>query len=128
MTVVLIILWPLLSVPAGVFSDSYYAFWVLIAIALGFGAALVVTVLPLMESTTEIIKVLSGLFNCITGRVLRPMPLTRQRTKILLIITKVILTYNLNPSAVQLDELKIYGILTSHGRYSSYYAPSCIFK
>jgi len=68
MSFVLIILWPLLSVPAGVFSRSYFAFWVLIAIAWGFGAALIITVLPLMESSAEIGKVLSGLFNCITGR------------------------------------------------------------
>jgi len=53
MTVVLIILWPLLSVPADVFSESHFAFWVLIAIAWGFEAALVFANLPLMESTIE---------------------------------------------------------------------------
>jgi len=68
MSFVLVIFWPLLSVPAGVFSRSYFAFWVLIAIAWGFGAALIITILPLMESSAEIGKVLSGLFNCITGR------------------------------------------------------------
>jgi len=68
MSFVLVIFWPSLSVPAGVFSRSYFAFWVLIAIAWGFGAALIITILPLMESSAEIGKVLSGLFNCITGR------------------------------------------------------------
>jgi len=68
MTFVLIFLWPVLSVPAGVFSRSYFAFWVLLAIAWGFGAAFIITVLPLIESATDINKVLSGLFNCCLGR------------------------------------------------------------
>jgi len=74
MTIVLVVLWPLLSVPAGVFSESYFAFWVLIAIAWGFGAALVVTILPLMESSTEISKVLIGLFRFFTGNKADPTP------------------------------------------------------
>mmetsp|Transcript_14031 Transcript_14031/g.16540 ORF Transcript_14031/g.16540 Transcript_14031/m.16540 type:complete len:691 (-) Transcript_14031:399-2471(-) len=68
MSFILVILWPLLSVPAGVFSESYFAFWVLIAIAWGFGAALIITILPIMESITEINQVLSGIFNFCTGR------------------------------------------------------------
>jgi len=68
MSFILIIVWPALSVPAGVFSESYFAFWVLIAIAWGFGAALIITILPIMESIDDIKKVMSGLFNCCTGR------------------------------------------------------------
>jgi SSS family transporter len=68
LTLVLIIIWPLLSVPAGLFSKSYFAFWVLVSIAWGFGAALVITVLPLVESATEINMFLGGIFNAITGR------------------------------------------------------------
>ena len=68
LTIVLIIIWPLLSVPAGLFSKSYFAFWVLVSIAWGFGAALIITVLPLVESADEINMFLGGIFNAITGR------------------------------------------------------------
>jgi hypothetical protein len=62
LTVILIFIWPLLSVPAGVFSRSYFAFWVLVAIGWGFGAAIVLTVLPLTESAEDINMVLSGMY------------------------------------------------------------------
>lgn len=68
LTFVLIFVWPILSVPAGVFSRSYFAFWVLVAIAWGFGSAITITVLPLSESAEDIATVLSGMFNKITGR------------------------------------------------------------
>eukprot|EP00522_Entomoneis_paludosa_P012939 CAMPEP_0172445002 /NCGR_PEP_ID=MMETSP1065-20121228/4990_1 /TAXON_ID=265537 /ORGANISM="Amphiprora paludosa, Strain CCMP125" /LENGTH=707 /DNA_ID=CAMNT_0013195791 /DNA_START=70 /DNA_END=2193 /DNA_ORIENTATION=- len=67
LTFVLIILWPVLSVPAGVFTRPYFAFWVLVAIAWGFGSAIVITVLPLAESSEDINKVLSGLVAAVTG-------------------------------------------------------------
>ncbi|KAL3914438.1 MAG: hypothetical protein SGARI_000120 [Bacillariaceae sp.] len=62
LTLILIIIWPILSVPAGVFSRAYFAFWVLVAIAWGFGAAIIITVLPLVESAEDINMVLSGIF------------------------------------------------------------------
>jgi SSS family transporter len=65
---ILIIVWPVLSIPAGVFSESYFAFWVLVSIVWGFGAATVITLLPLMESMTEILQVLDGLKNIILCR------------------------------------------------------------
>jgi SSS family transporter len=68
LTLVLIFIWPILSVPAGVFTRSYFAFWVLVAIAWGFGAALVITILPLTESAEDISMVLSGVFYAVTGR------------------------------------------------------------
>ena len=68
LTLILIFVWPVLSVPAGVFTKSYFAFWVLIAIAWGFGAAIIITVLPLSESAEDINTVLSGIFNTVTGR------------------------------------------------------------
>jgi len=68
LTLILIVVWPLLSIPAGVFSRSYFAFWVLVAIAWGFGAAIVITILPLSESAEDINMVLSGLYNKATGR------------------------------------------------------------
>jgi len=55
------LIWPLLSIPAKVFSKDYFAFWVLLSIVWGFGAAVVITVLPLLESSEEIGAVLSGI-------------------------------------------------------------------
>jgi SSS family transporter len=68
LTVLLIFVWPLLSVPAGVFSRPYFAFWVLTAIAWGFGAAIVITILPLTESAEDINMVLSGIFYSMIGK------------------------------------------------------------
>jgi len=68
LTFILIFVWPVLSLPAGKFTESYFAFWVLVAIAWGFGAALIITVLPIMESSEEILKVLSGMWGWMTGR------------------------------------------------------------
>lgn len=64
LTLVLIIIWPVLSTPAGIFTQSYFAFWVLLAIAWGFGAALVITILPLAESQDDIFKVFGGMLKC----------------------------------------------------------------
>merc|ERR1712151_1424305 len=66
LTFVLIIVWPLLSVPAKVFTQSYFSFWVLVAILWGFGTAIVITVLPLTESQEEIGQGLSGFKNYVT--------------------------------------------------------------
>merc|ERR1712003_183408 len=46
LTFVLIILWPILSIPAQIFTESYFSFWVLVSIAWVFG----------------------GMFNYVTGR------------------------------------------------------------
>jgi urea-proton symporter len=68
LTVILIFVWPLLSIPAGVFSKSYFAFWVLVSIVWGFGAAIIITLLPLTESSEDINRVLSGMLNKVLGR------------------------------------------------------------
>jgi Na+/proline symporter len=60
LSILLVIVWPLLSIPAGKFTKDYFAFWVLISIAWGFGAAIVITVLPLMESSSELGEVING--------------------------------------------------------------------
>lgn len=62
LTLILIIVWPILSIPAGVFTRDYFAFWVLVAIAWGFGAAIIITFLPLVESSEEISTALSGMY------------------------------------------------------------------
>jgi len=68
LTFILILVWPVLSVPAGVFSESYFAFWVLLSVAWGFGAALVITLLPLIESQEDISKVMMGMYYAMTGQ------------------------------------------------------------
>lgn len=68
LTLILIVIWPLLSIPAGVFSESYFAFWILVSIGWAFGAGLVITVLPLTESAEDINMVLSGIYCAITGK------------------------------------------------------------
>jgi len=60
---VLVIFWPCLSIPAGVFTKDYFAFWVLVAIVWGFGATVVITILPLIESQDDIFAVLSGILS-----------------------------------------------------------------
>lgn len=61
LTIILVVIWPLATVPAGKFTESYFAFWVLVAIAWGFGAAIIITVLPILESTEDIAKILNGM-------------------------------------------------------------------
>ncbi len=68
LTFVLIFLWPILSVPAEVFSQGYFALWVLISIAWGFGAAIVISLLPIIESQDDIGAVLSGIYNAMMGK------------------------------------------------------------
>jgi SSS family transporter len=54
LTIVLVIIWPLLSIPAGKFTKDYFTFWVLLAIAWGFGAAIIITLLPAMEFLEDV--------------------------------------------------------------------------
>ena len=61
LTFVLILLWPLCSVPAKIFTKSYFSFWVLLSIAWGFGAALTIAILPLYESSDDIYRVIAGI-------------------------------------------------------------------
>ena len=84
LTIILIFVWPLLSIPAGVFSKSYFAFWVLVSIGWGFGAAIIITLLPLTESADDINRVLSGMFNKVMGRepdIRGPVPGTEKETE-----------------------------------------------
>jgi hypothetical protein len=69
--VVMVIIWPLLSLPAGcgdsstecgVFSKDYFILWVSIAIIWGIVATVVIIVLPIWESMDGINLVMKGLF------------------------------------------------------------------
>lgn len=68
LTLLLIFVWPILSIPAGVFSKNYFAFWVLVSIAWGFGATIFITVLPLTESSEDILRVFNGMYLAVTGK------------------------------------------------------------
>eukprot|EP00968_Pinguiococcus_pyrenoidosus_P021896 scaffold2952_cov312-Pinguiococcus_pyrenoidosus.AAC.11 len=61
LTLVLIIIWPILSLPAGVFTKDYFAFWVFVAIAWGFASTLIIIVLPIYEAWDSIYGVLLGI-------------------------------------------------------------------
>jgi len=57
---VMIILWPLLALPARVFSVGYFTFWVILAIIWGFVAAAIMTFLPLWETRHLLLNLLKG--------------------------------------------------------------------
>ncbi|KAH7836222.1 hypothetical protein Vadar_033777 [Vaccinium darrowii] len=61
-TIVIVLLWPLLSLPAGRFSKGYFTFWAIIAIAWGTIGSAVIIILPLMESWKTIQSVVLGMF------------------------------------------------------------------
>ncbi|XP_059663113.1 urea-proton symporter DUR3 isoform X2 [Cornus florida] len=61
-TIVIVILWPLLSLPAGQFSEGYFSFWAVIAIAWGTIGSAVIIALPLVESWETIQSVILGMF------------------------------------------------------------------
>jgi SSS family transporter len=61
-TVVMIIIWPVLSVPAGEFTRGYFNMWVVIAVVWGLLATVVIVILPIYESWNGIVCVIKGLF------------------------------------------------------------------
>jgi len=58
-TVWLIIGWPVMAMPWGVFTESIYALWASVALCWGYVAALVIVSLPILENSTTIIRVLT---------------------------------------------------------------------
>merc|ERR1719191_1644198 len=56
-TITMVVIWPLLTIPAGVFTRDYFAFWVFISLAWGFSATLVIVILPIYESLDSIMGV-----------------------------------------------------------------------
>ncbi|KAL2544356.1 Urea-proton symporter DUR3 [Forsythia ovata] len=61
-TIVIVILWPLLTLPAGQFNKGYFTLWAVMAISWGTIASAVIIALPLMESWGTIQKILIGMF------------------------------------------------------------------
>ncbi|KAG5181759.1 Urea/Na+ high-affinity symporter [Tribonema minus] len=61
-TLVIVVLWPILSLAAGVFSSGYFSFWVGISAAWGLIACTYLIFMPLIESWADIMHVVYGLF------------------------------------------------------------------
>jgi len=60
-TIVMVVVWPVLSFPAGVFSKGYWAMWVFVSLVWGFVATVVIIALPLYESSDALLGVLFAL-------------------------------------------------------------------
>lgn len=58
-TLVLVVIWPALTLPVGVFSEGYFKFWVYISFVWGFLSCVTMILLPLWESRHGILVVLS---------------------------------------------------------------------
>jgi Na+/proline symporter len=56
-TIIMVVVWPILSLPAEVFSKSYFAMWVFISLAWSFVATIVIIALPIVESWDSIMGV-----------------------------------------------------------------------
>ncbi|GLU05280.1 hypothetical protein SLE2022_223890 [Rubroshorea leprosula] len=61
-TILIVILWPLLTLPAGKFNLGYFTFWTVIAVAWGTVGSAVIIALPLVESWEIINNVCLGMF------------------------------------------------------------------
>ncbi|CAM6081904.1 unnamed protein product [Calypogeia fissa] len=61
-TILILILWPLLALPAKVFSEGYFTLWACIAIIWGSVGSIIIIVLPLYESWSTITFILSAMF------------------------------------------------------------------
>lgn len=67
LTLVLVIAWPLLALPAGVFSKSYFTMWIIIAIIWGLLASACCILYPIIEAGPHILNILSHLVRCQTA-------------------------------------------------------------
>ncbi|KAF8084609.1 hypothetical protein N665_0710s0017 [Sinapis alba] len=61
-TLLIVVIWPLLSLPARVFSRGYFWFWAIVAVAWGTIGSIVIIGLPLIESWETIKSVCMGMF------------------------------------------------------------------
>lgn len=62
LSVVFIVMWPALTIPAFAFSEGYFTFWVILSIIWGVVATIVCICLPLYEGREGIYSSLRGLF------------------------------------------------------------------
>jgi len=66
LSITLIVVWPLLALPAKVFSKGYFTFWVALSITWGLIATIVSTSLPLWEARESLWTITRNLFTCST--------------------------------------------------------------
>eukprot|EP00871_Galdieria_phlegrea_P004611 jgi/Galph1/5150/GphlegSOOS_G3780.1 len=59
-TILIVILWPVLSIPAGVFSKGYFTFWVVLSLIWGTAAGVTIVFLPIWESRHILMTILTG--------------------------------------------------------------------
>lgn len=59
LTLVLLIAWPILALPAKVFSEGYFTMWIIIAMIWGIVAASICIVMPIFEASEMILMVLT---------------------------------------------------------------------
>merc|ERR1712193_562907 len=60
-TITMVIIWPILTIPAGVFTKEYFSFWVFVSLMWGFTATFVIITMPLYEPSDAILGVLYAL-------------------------------------------------------------------
>ncbi|KAG2494462.1 hypothetical protein HYH03_007514 [Edaphochlamys debaryana] len=60
LTLVLLILWPILALPAKVFNQGYFTFWVIVAMVWGIVASCICILLPIIEAWDLIVTVMKG--------------------------------------------------------------------
>jgi len=60
-TITMVVVWPILSLPAGVFSKGYFSMWVFISLVWSFVAAGVIIALPISESWDSIMGIILAL-------------------------------------------------------------------
>jgi len=63
-TMILVVAWPVLALPAKVFSQGYFTFWVIIALIWGISAAIVIIVLPLYEAKDQLTRIIRNIVAC----------------------------------------------------------------
>jgi hypothetical protein len=61
LTLILVVAWPLLAIPAGAFSQSYFVFWVVLTFIWCIAATLIMVLLPLWEDKESIWAITAGM-------------------------------------------------------------------
>merc|ERR1739848_823297 len=61
-TIIMVVIWPILTIPAGVFTKNYFSFWVFVSLMWGFTATFTIITLPIYESSDSILGVVFAIF------------------------------------------------------------------
>jgi hypothetical protein len=64
LTLILIVAWPLLALPAGVFSQGYFTMWIIIAMIWGLLAAVACIFVPIYESAAHVGVIFKNMVTC----------------------------------------------------------------